>query len=126
MNPPPARPSQIIALVTAFNDALNAHDPEAMLHFLSEDTVFENTDPPPDGERFAGIQAVGDFWRRFFSQAQGQRIEIEEIFAAGDRCVMRWVYRWQEPGGQTAHIRGVDLYTVRQGKITAKFSYVKG
>jgi ketosteroid isomerase-like protein len=118
--------SDIIHLVVAFNVALNNHDPEAMLRLLTEDTVFENTDPPPDGERFVGKAAVGAFWQEFFRSAQGQHIEIEEIFAAGDRCVMRWVYRWQEPDGKIGHIRGVDLYTVRQGLIAEKLSYVKG
>jgi len=126
MNLPNPDTDAIIKLVVAFNDALNAHDPEAMLRFLTEDTVFENTDPPPDGERYEGKPVVGAFWREFFHGAQAQHIEIEEIFAVENRCVMRWVYRWQEPDGKSGHVRGVDVYTVRQGLIAEKLSYVKG
>ena len=126
MNLPNPDTDAIIKLVVAFNDAQNAHDPEAMLRFLTEDTVFENTDPPPDGERYEGKAVVGAFWREFFHGTQAQHIEIEEIFAVENRCVMRWVYRWQEPDGKSGHVRGVDVYTVRQGLITEKLSYVKG
>jgi len=126
MNLPNPDTDAIIKLVVAFNDALNAHDPEAMLRFLTEDTVFENTDPPPDGERYEGKAVVGAFWREFFHGTQAQHIEIEEIFAVENRCVMRWVYRWQEPDGKSGHVRGVDVYTVRQGLIAEKLSYVKG
>ena len=50
MNPtlPPDNAQQI---VRAFNDALNARDLDGMMRCLSEDTVFENTTPPPDGTR---------------------------------------------------------------------------
>ena len=39
---------------------------------------------------------------------------------------MRWVYHWNNPDGREEHIRGVDLYTVRDGQIAEKLSYVKG
>lgn len=32
--------------------------------------------------------------------------ETEEIFAAGDRCVVRWKYHWRREG-EAGHIRGV-------------------
>jgi len=40
---------------------------------------------------------------------------------ACDRVVQRWLYSWD--GG---HVRGVDLFTVRDGKVSQKLSYVKG
>jgi hypothetical protein len=36
------------------------------------------------------------------------------------------VYRWTGAAGVSGHIRGIDLYTVRDGLIAAKLSYVKG
>ena len=47
--------------------------------------------------------------------------EVEETFAAGDRVVQRWCYRWRD-----GHIRGVDLFFVRDGSIAEKLAYVKG
>jgi ketosteroid isomerase-like protein len=117
--------SEIIQLIIEFNDALNAHDPAAMMRLMSADCVFENTYPPPDGERYVGWEAVRAFWEAFFYPDEGQKIEIEEIFTSGERGVMRWVYRWGA-GGQAGHIRGVDVYRVRDGLIVEKLSYVKG
>ena len=117
---------EIARLVVSFNDALNAHDVDAMMRLLSEDCVFENTSPPPDGTRYEGQTSVRAFWKEFFRSAQGQTIEPEEILAMGNRCAMRWVYRWIETDGRKGHTRGVDIYTIRNGRIAEKLSYVKG
>jgi hypothetical protein len=47
------------------------------------------------------------------------------MFAAGDRCVVRWIYHWIREGRE-GHVRGVDLFTVRNGRVAEKLSYVKG
>lgn len=116
---------EIIALVRRFNDALNARDVDGMMRLMTEDCVFENTAPPPDGTRFAGQADVRAFWEGFFGAAQAH-IEVEEIAAFDDRCVMRWTYRWVDAAGRAGHIRGIDLYRVRDGRIAEKLSYVKG
>lgn len=116
----------IIELVLAFNEALNRRDLAGMMRMMTVDCVFENTAPPPDGERFAGQEAVRKFWQDFFQSSTRSVIEPEEIFAVADRCVMRWTYRWTDADGQSGHIRGVDVYTVRDGLIAEKLSYVKG
>jgi limonene-1,2-epoxide hydrolase len=115
-----------IDVVRAFNDALNRGDVDAMMARLTEDSVFENTFPSPDGSRLEGHRAIRRFWEEFFRGSLEPRIEIEEVFAADDRCVMRWTYRWHEPGGTARHIRGVDVYRIHDGKIAEKLSYVKG
>lgn len=116
---------RLIQLVIQFNDALNAHDVQAMMDFLTEDTVFENTYPPPTGTRYEGRLAVRGFWEDFFRFDHGQRIIIEDIFACRERCVMRWLYQWNE-AGVPGYIRGVDIYTFTQEGISGKYSYVKG
>lgn len=44
---------------------------------------------------------------------------------SGDRAVVRWVYH-KIRNGQPWHIRGVDVFTVRDGKVAAELAYVKG
>ena len=39
---------------------------------------------------------------------------------------MRWKYHWVDKSGQKGHVRGVDVFQVKDGFITEKFSYVKG
>jgi ketosteroid isomerase-like protein len=88
--------------------------------------VFENTWPSPDGERHVGQEAVRGFWERFFRSSPNAAFETEEIFASGVRCVVRWLYRWTGKDGSPGHIRGVDIFLVRDGKVAEKLSYVKG
>ena len=115
-----------LQLVIRFNDALNARNVDAMMQLMTEDCVFENTYPAPDGMRYAGQPAVRAFWDEFMCTSQKSMIEIEEIFALGDRCIMRWTYSWSDEQDGPGHVRGVDIYQVRQGLIAEKLSYVKG
>ncbi|MCB0242507.1 MAG: nuclear transport factor 2 family protein, partial [Anaerolineae bacterium] len=65
----PARLAKLetaMRVVLAFNEALNRHDVDDMMQLVTSDSVFENTAPAPDGTRFAGKEAVADFWHGFF------------------------------------------------------------
>ena len=111
--------------VDKFNDAFNHHDADALAAFLTDDTVFEDTSPAPDGRRIEGKAGVLEFWRGWFSRNADARFEAEEVIVSGNRAVVLWVYRKMR-NGQPWHIRGVDIFTVRDGKIAAKLAYVKG
>lgn len=115
-----------VAAIQRFNDAFNRHDVDAVMDAMTRDCVFENTSPGPDGERYEGHDAVRAFWERFFRSSPRAVFEAEEMFACGDRCVVRWVYRWTNEGGNPGHVRGVDVFRVRDGKVAEKLSYVKG
>jgi predicted SnoaL-like aldol condensation-catalyzing enzyme len=113
-------------LVMEFNEAFNRHDVDGMMRLMSDDCVFENTDPAPDGTLYSGKDAVTHFWQDFFRESPRARIEIEEIFGMGRRCVMRWKYEWVDPSGNKGHVRGVDIFQIKDGFISEKLSYVKG
>jgi steroid delta-isomerase-like uncharacterized protein len=115
-----------LSVIIRFNDALNARDVDAAMRLMTEDCVFENTSPTPAGTRYAGQAEVRSFWEDFMRGSAESRFEIEEIFGTADRVVMRWKYHWIDRQGQAGHIRGVDVYTVRDGLIAEKLSYVKG
>jgi ketosteroid isomerase-like protein len=108
-----------------FNDAFNRHDVDALAGLLTDDTVFENTSPAPDGRRIEGKAAVVEFWRAWFAHNEDARFDAEEIIVSGSRATVLWVYR-KFRNGQPWHLRGVDVFTVRDGKVAAKFAYVKG
>jgi ketosteroid isomerase-like protein len=114
-----------LAAVHRFNEAFGRHDVPAIMSAMTEDCVFDSTRPPPDGERIVGQDALRRFWEAFFERSPNARFDTEEIVAAGDRCVVRWVYRW-ERDGVPGHVRGVDVFKVRDGKVAEKLSYVKG
>jgi ketosteroid isomerase-like protein len=115
-----------ILTVIRFNQAFNDRDVVAMMQLMAHNCVFENTYPPPNGTRYEGQDAVRAFWEEFFANSRDAHIEIEDIFAAAQHCVMRWCYQWVDQNGQPGQIRGVDIYTVGEEGITEKLSYVKG
>ena len=107
--------------VEAFNDAFGRHDVDAVMALMTDDCLFENTLPPPDGERHVGQADVRRFWEEFFSGTPQAQFETEEMVVAGDRAVVRWRFNWG-----SGHVRGIDLFKVRDGKVAEKLSYVKG
>jgi ketosteroid isomerase-like protein len=115
-----------LAAIDRFNAAFDRHDVDGVMAAMTEDCLFENTWPPPDGERHEGQAAVRAFWARFFADSPDARFEEEARFAAGDACAVRWVYRWTGDDGASGHVRGVDLFRVRDGRVCEKRSYVKG
>jgi ketosteroid isomerase-like protein len=108
-----------------FNEVFNRHDGDGLAVLLTEDTVFEDTSPAPDGHRIEGKAAVVDFWRGWFERNPDARFEAEEVIVSGNRATVLWVYHKMR-NGQPWHLRGVDVFTVRDGKVAAKLAYVKG
>ncbi|PIV26370.1 MAG: hypothetical protein COS37_06740 [Anaerolineae bacterium CG03_land_8_20_14_0_80_58_20] len=82
--------------------------------------------PPVNGAVYSGKEAVTRFWQDFFRESPQAHIEIEEIFGLGLRCMMRWRYDWVDAAGKKGHVRGVDLFKLKDGSICEKLSYVKG
>ncbi len=115
-----------LSVVEQFNDAFNRHDVDAIMTLMTDDCVFENTFPAPDGHRYEGQRAVRDFWEHLFHNTPTAHFETEDQFATDDRCAVRWRYTWRNPDGQQGHIRGVDVFRIRDGKVAEKLSYVKG
>jgi predicted SnoaL-like aldol condensation-catalyzing enzyme len=115
-----------IRVVLEFNEAFNRHDVADMMQLTSDDCFFENTDPAPDGAVCLGKEAVTRFWQNFFHGSPQAHIQIEEIFGFGERCMMRWKYSWVDKGEKKGHVRGIDIFRLRNGLICEKLSYVKG
>jgi len=111
--------------VEKFNAAFNRHDVDAVMDAMTEDCVFENTSPTPDGTRIEGAATVRAYWQKFFAANPDALFETEEIFATADCCVVRWTYR-KTKDGKPWHLRGVDIFKVKDGKVSEKLAYVKG
>lgn len=112
-------------VIEQFNAAFNRHDVDAVMALMTEDVVFDST-PAPDGERHEGQAAVRAYWQQFFAASPHAHFETEDLWTGGDRCAVRWRYTWQDAAGSEGHVRGVDLFRVRDGKVAEKLSYVKG
>lgn len=109
-----------LSAVEAFGSAWTNHDLDKAIAMTSDDCVFDATGPAPDGTRCVGREAIRAIWAPIFADADS-RFEAEETFQADDRVVQRWCYSFTE-----GHVRGVDVFRVRDGKVAEKLSYVKG
>jgi len=109
-----------LAAVERFNMAFDDKDVDAVMAAMTADCVFEDT-APPDGVRHTGQAEVRAAWEKLFASSPEARFTAEEVVEAGDRVVIRW--RYDYAGG---HVRGVDLFRIRDGLVAEKFAYVKG
>ncbi len=110
-----------IEVVERFGAAWAAHDLDATLALVSDDVVFESTGPAPDGVRHEGRDAVRSAWLPIFDDPAATFTVEDTHFASGDAVVQQWRYDWGD-----GHVRGVDLFRVRDGRVSEKLSYVKG
>jgi ketosteroid isomerase-like protein len=117
---------QTLQLLREFHEAFNRHAVDQIMALMTDDCVFENTYPPPDGTRLSGQAAVRAYWEAFFRESPQAHFAIEDLFASSDRGVLRWRYSWIDGQGHEGHVRGVDIFRVRDGKVAEKLSYVKG
>jgi uncharacterized protein (TIGR03086 family) len=113
-------PMSARAAVARFDAAFGRQDLDAIMAAMTPDCVFEDTSPP-DGRRHEGAAAVRAAWAALFDASPDGTFAAEELVAAGDRVTVRWRYSWGD-----GHVRGVDLFTVRDGLVAEKVAYVKG
>ncbi|MSO24128.1 MAG: nuclear transport factor 2 family protein [Acidobacteria bacterium] len=89
INPTDSQSIATLESLRRFNEAFNRHDVDAVTESMTDDCVFENTNPAPDGKRYQGQAEVRAFWERFFQNSPDVLFEAEEMFAAQDRCAVR-------------------------------------
>jgi ketosteroid isomerase-like protein len=115
-----------IAAVERLDEAIRRRNVDEIMTAMTEDCIFETTFPAPDGQRYEGHDAVRGAMEDFLRSSPQARFDTEELFACGDRAVLRWTYHWVEADGTPGHVRGVDVIRVRNGKVSESLAYVKG
>ena len=116
---------EVRSAVERYHDALNHQDIDAAVAAFTDDGLIDCT-PPPDGERYEGATGIRVLFGQLFDSESSRTFDIEEVFIARDRAVVRWCHHWVEASGRSGHVRGVDILRVRDGKIAEKLAYVKG
>ena len=114
-----------IRVVLAFNKAFNRHDVVGIIQLLSDDCIFEDSHPAPDGTVYTGKEAIAHYLHDFFRQSPQAYIEIEDISGFGHRCVMRWRCEWVDETGSKQHMHGIDIFHEKNNRICQKLSYIK-
>ena len=115
-------PETLTAITQAFND----HDVDAVLSFFADDAVFETPKgPDPWGRRLVGIDQVREGVAARFAGIPDVHYGDGEHWVSGDRGVSEWTLTGTTVEGQRLAVRGCDLWTFRDGKVTRKDSYWK-
>ncbi len=116
-----------LALLNRFAVAYNRHDVDAIMACMSDDCKFISYfGPDICGEAFSGFDAV----RARVSQglADFPDAHWEEInhFVSGNRGVSEWIFRGRRHGqGPLIEREGVDIFTLRGGRIAVKNTFHK-
>jgi ketosteroid isomerase-like protein len=100
-------------------------DIEAILSEFAEDGCFEvAAGPEPCGERFQGKAAIRTALERLF---KGPDFTLENAtrWIAGDRAASEWTYVTTTRSGRRIEVRGCDLFTLRDGKVLRKDTFLK-
>lgn len=108
-------------VVARFNEAFNRQDIDAVMGMMTDDVVFENT----SGGRFEGQQSVRAVLVRAFELMHSGGFETEKTIELDDHAVVLWSYTFDKQKPQHGHIRGVDIFQIRGGRVAAKHSYIK-
>lgn len=109
-------------------DAFNRHDLDAILSFFADDAVFESPRGPDAwGTRFVGKEAVRAGLAKRFEGIPDVHYGDDDHFlsAEGDRGVSAWTLTGTTTEGERLEVRGCDLWTFADGRITRKDSYWK-
>lgn len=106
--------------------AFNRHDLDAIMSHFTHDAVFEAPrGPDPWGTRVVGRDAVREAFAARFSGIPDVHYGGDDHFATGDRGASEWTLTGTTTDGQRIEVRGCDLWTFRDGKVTKKDSYWK-
>jgi ketosteroid isomerase-like protein len=121
----PTRTEATLALLTRFENGFNTRDVDALMADMTEDTVFEHVAPPAASfGRHEGQAAVRAVWESLDTHFPGFDLRAVDIFAFEDRGACQWTLTWRLPEGGEGLIRGVDIFTIRDGKIAEKLTYM--
>ena len=116
------------AMLRAVLDAFNRHDLDAIMGHFADDAVFESPrGPDPWGTRFVGKEAVRAGLAKRFAGIPDVHYGDDEHFLSADgvRGVSEWTLTGTTTDGERLEVRGCDLWTLADGRITRKDSFWK-
>lgn len=106
----------------AFAEAWNAHDIDAIMDHMADDGVFISS----NGSRSEGRDAVRATFLSVFEGYPDARWSDDVHFASGERGVSEWLFSGTDADdGTVVEVRGCDIFTFRDGKISVKDTYLK-
>jgi len=117
---------EIIALLERFAQAWNRHDADALVSMMTSDGVFETfSGLEPFGTRHEGSEALRAVFKGIFKAFPDASWNDAQHVASGDRGFSEWTFRGTDQNGARTEVRGVDIFTLRDGQIARKDTFRK-
>ena len=109
------------AMLEAFSAAWNAHDIDALMHFMSDDCVFQTAaGPDACGTRIGGAEAVRKAFAAAWQAVPDAQWENGRHFVSGDFGTSQWTFTGTAADGSRIETDGIDVFTFAGGKIALK------
>ncbi len=124
MNEP--KPAVTEATLAAFSDAWNRHDVDALMSFMHDDCVFEAAaGSAACGARHVGREAVKTAFAAAWATVLDAQWTNGRHFVHGDFGVSQWTFTGTAADGSRIETDGVDVFTLKDGKILLKNAFRK-
>jgi taurine dehydrogenase small subunit len=107
-------------------DAFNRHDNAAVMTHFAEDCVFTTVGGAEVfGTRIEGRAAIAKAFAAVWTAMPDAEWADHRHFVCGDRAVSEWTFRGTDAEGRRTEAQGVDLFTLRDGKLVMKQAFRK-
>lgn len=122
-----AVPADVMDLMKRFGKAFNKADVDGILECVTDDFEWRLAAGPdaPDGKIVTGREAVRRALADRDAALDTARISEAEVAMAGERVLGTFRVTGSYADGTPLDVRGVDIYTLRDGLIATKDSYWK-
>jgi ketosteroid isomerase-like protein len=118
--------TETTAMLAEIAAGFDRHDVRAIMAHFATDAVYDAPrGPEPYGRRFEGAAAIEAAFVARFSGIPDVRYREDEHFACGDRGASEWTLSGTTTDGVRLHVRGCDLWTLRDGLVVRKDSFWK-
>ena len=119
-------PDPTMTTLAAIAAGFDNHDLDAIMAHFAGDAVYDAPrGPEPYGRRFEGAEAIVAAFAARFAGIPDVRYREDEHFACADRGASEWTLTGTSIDGQRLHLRGCDLWTLRDGLVVRKDSFWK-
>jgi ketosteroid isomerase-like protein len=112
--------------LSAFFDAWNAHDVDAIVSYFTPDGAYHASIGPDDtGTAFVGTDELRRGVTAFLANYGDVHYTDLNIGMAGDRAFASWTFHGVSPAGEAMTYKGVDLFEFEGEMIRVKDAYRK-
>lgn len=114
------------ATLEAFSAAWNRHDIDAIMAFMTDDCEFETpAGPEAHGSRHVGREAVRKAFAAVWEAMPDARWSEGRYLVQGNIGLSQWRFTGTTADGSRVDVDGVDVFTLRDGKIQVKNAFRK-